>query len=307
MKSTQKLNFWQKICLELLWLLCRGFAILPHFVRYGFFKYLIYWLLCYILRYRRKVIMQNLRNSFPDKSEGELYQICKDSYLNLSEQIVSILSQSGVSDETMLERLEVINAEETDKNLGDGNAIFMTAHYGPWEACIMMGLIFRRHELVGVYHKLENELMEELMKRIRRRTNSKLIDINATMRYFLQNKDKNPMILGLISDQNPAYRPNLYWHRFLHQWSAFYDGAEVIALKYKLPVFYFTPYKIKDGHYKGEYTMIYDGAEQVGPNVIMERYVRLLERDINANPHMWMWSHRRWKHTPPQELLSQKI
>ena len=72
--------------------------------------------------------MQNLRNSFPDKSEGELYQICKDSYLNLSEQIVSILSQSGVSDETMLERLEVINAEETDKNLGDGNAIFMTAH-----------------------------------------------------------------------------------------------------------------------------------------------------------------------------------
>ena len=307
MKRAQKLNIWQKILLELLWILCRAFALLPHFVRYGIFKHMVYALLCHILHYRRKVIMQNLRNSFPDKGEEELYEICKKSYMNLSEQIISIVSQSGVSDETMLERMEVINAEETDHKIGNRNAVLMTAHFGPWEACITMGLVFKRHELVGVYHKLENPMMDELMKRIRRRTNSQLVDINSTMRYFLQNKDKKPIVLGLISDQNPAYRPNLYWHRFLHQWSAFYDGAEVIALKYKLPVFYFTPYKIKDGHYKGKYTMIYDGEEEVAPNVIMERYVRLLERDINENPHMWMWSHRRWKHTPPQELLSQKI
>ncbi len=307
MGKNPQFNIGQRILLETLWIICRGFAMLPHFVRHQLFGGLLFVILCYVLRYRKRVVMQNLRSAFPEKSEAKLRQICIDSYRNLAEQIVTTLSQSGVSEEKMLQRMKVVNVEQTRQSLKDRNAIFMTAHYGSWEACVVMGIIFDRYEFVCVYHELKNKVMDEIMKRLRKCRNSALVDIKATMRYFLHNKDQKPLLMGLISDQSPKYRPNLHWHKFLHHWTAFYNGAEVMALKYNLPVYYYSLSRVKSGHYQGEFIQIYDGEEEVEPNVIMERYVRLLEKDIIKAPHMWLWSHRRWKHRPPQELLSQKI
>ena len=113
--------------------------------------------------------------------------------------------------------------------------------------------------------------------------------------------------MGLIADQNPALRANMNWYRFLHQWTAFFEGGEILAMKYHLPVYYFSPRRISAGHYEASFTLIYDGDSPIAAGEITERYVRLLENDINAHPEMWMWSHRRWKHIPPAELQAQKI
>ena len=297
----------QRFWLEVLWIICRGFALLPHCIRHYIFGSICYLLLCHVLRYRRGVIMDNLRRSFPDKSEKELRKICRGTYRNLTEQIVNMISQSGVSDKTLTHRMKVTNAEQVRKQIGNRSAIMLTAHFGPWEAGSTVSLVVPDQTFVAVYHKLTNTVVDELMKRIRTHTNVELVDMKRTMRHFVDNKDKRPMAMGLIADQNPVLRANMHWYKFLHQWTAFFEGGEVLALKYNLPVYYFSPRRISAGHYEGTFTLIYDGEEQVEPYTITERYVRLLENDINAHPEMWMWSHRRWKHTPPAELLSQKI
>ena len=64
--SPKNMSFLQKAELETLWILCRGFAMLPHFVRHSIFGIPIYLIIRYVIRYRRKVIMTNLRNSFPE-------------------------------------------------------------------------------------------------------------------------------------------------------------------------------------------------------------------------------------------------
>ena len=297
----------QRFWLEVLWIICRGFALLPHCIRHYIFGSICYLLLCHVLRYRRGVIMDNLSRSFPDKSEKELRKICRGTYRNLTEQIVNMISQSGVSDKTLMHRMKVTNAEQVRKQIGNRSAIMLTAHFGPWEAGSTVSLVVPDQTFVAVYHKLTNTVVDELMKRIRTHTNVELVDMKRTMRHFVDNKDKRPMAMGLIADQNPVLRANMHWYKFLHQWTAFFEGGEVLALKYNLPVYYFSPRRISAGHYEGTFTLIYDGEEQVEPYTITERYVRLLENDINAHPEMWMWSHRRWKHTPPAELLSQKI
>lgn len=297
----------QRVALESLWLLCRGVALLPHCIRHYVIGYAIYLLLCYVLRYRRKVMMQNLRNSFPDKTSQQLRKICRRSYKNLTEQIINTISQSGVSDNTLRRRMTFTNAEPTMEAVEGQNAIFMTAHYGPWESGSIVSLKFSEHTFVAVYHELSNKVIDTLFKRIRQHTNVELVSMTRMMRHFIDNRNGRPMILGLISDQNPTIRPNFHWYKFLHQWTAFYEGAETLALKYSLPVYYFSPRRIKTGYYEGSFTLIYDGKEQVEPNVITDRYVRLLENDINNHPEMWMWTHRRWKHTPPAELLAQKF
>ena len=305
--QTNNLTPMQRFCLEVLWIICRGFALLPHCIRHYVFGSICYLLLCHVLRYRRGVIMDNLRRSFPDKSEKELRKICRGTYRNLTEQIVNMISQSGVSDKTLMHRMKVTNAEQVRKQIGNRSAIMLTAHFGPWEAGSTVSLVVPDQTFVAVYHKLTNTVVDELMKRIRTHTNVELVDMKRTMRHFVDNKDKRPMAMGLIADQNPVLRANMHWYKFLHQWTAFFEGGEVLALKYNLPVYYFSPRRISAGHYEGTFTLIYDGEEQVEPYTITERYVRLLENDINAHPEMWMWSHRRWKHTPPAELLSQKI
>lgn len=305
--ENQRLTFLQRAAVAVLWAFCRGFALLPHFVRHYLLGYPIYLLMCYVVRYRRRVIMTNLRNSFPEKSEKELKKICRGSYRNLTEQIINMLSQSGVSEEELSRRMILIEPDKVKNAIEGQNVVFMMAHYGPWEAGSVVSLAFTNHTLVAVYHELSNVVFDELFKRIRQHQNVELVSMRRLMRHFVDNKDKRPMIVGLISDQNPTIRPNFHWHKFLHQWTAFYNGAEVLALKYGMPVYYFTPYRISAGHYEGRMTCIYDGNEQVEPNEIMERYVRLVEQDIMREPEMWMWTHRRWKHIPPEEIRNQKI
>ena len=305
--SDNNLTFAQKIGLETLWIICRGFALLPHCIRHYFFGTICYLLLCYVLRYRRRVIMDNLRRSFPDKSEKELQKICRGTYKNLTEQIINMISQAGVSDKTLMHRMKVNDAEKIQTEIGNRSVIMLTAHFGPWEAGSTVSLVVPDQTFVAVYHKLTNPVIDELMKRIRSHTNVELVDMKRTMRHFVDNRDKRPMAMGLIADQNPVLRANMHWYKFLHQWTAFFEGGETLALKYHLPVYYFSPKRLSAGHYEGKFTLIYDGEEQVEPYTITERYVRLLENDINAHPEMWMWSHRRWKHIPPAELQAQKI
>ena len=286
-------TFLQRVELETLWIICRLIAILPHFVRHYIIGGIVYLFIAYIIRYRRKVIMHNLRNSFPEKSEKQLRDICLKSYKNLTDEL--------------RRRMTFSNAEPTMKAVEGESAVFMTAHYGPWESGSIVSLKFVDHTFVAVYHELSNKVIDELFKRIRQHTNVELVSMSRLMRHFIDNRNKRPMILGLIADQNPTIRPNFHWYKFLHQWTAFYEGAEVLALKYSLPVYYFSPRRLKSGYYEGTFTMIYDGKEQVEPHTITDRYARLLEADINRHPEMWIWSHRRWKHTPPAELQAQKF
>lgn len=306
-KPTTTLTLWQRMLLEVLWFLCRAFALLPHFVRHHIFGTICHVVLCDILHYRHKVIMDNLHRSFPDKTEAELRKICRATYRNLSEQIINTISQAGVSEKRLLHRMVVTNADTIRAQIAGRSAILLTAHFGPWEAGSTVSLTLPEQTFVAVYHKITNPIIDELLKRIRTHKNVELVDMKRTMRYFIDNRDKRPMAMGLIADQNPVLRANMRWYQFLHQWTAFFEGGEVLAMKYHLPVYYFSPRRISAGHYEGTFTLIHDGNTPIAEGEITERYVRLLEKDINAYPEMWMWSHRRWKHTPPTELLSQKI
>ena len=102
--------------------------------------------------------------------------------------------------------------------------------------------------------------------------------------------------IGLIADQNPPLRPNSHWFRFLNQDTVFFDGIEKMALKFHMPVYFCRQRRLRRGFYELEFVKLYDGEERVEPNEITGRYVRQLEQDIMADPGMWLWSHRRWKH-----------
>lgn len=293
-----QLTWWQKVRLEIMWCLCRFIAVLPYWFQYYVLQEFIY-LILRCLRYRFKVITENLRNSFPDKSDREIRKIRKHFYSNLAEMIVNTVVQARMSDEECRRRLIFEDNDNVRKMFGDGSCITLTSHLGCWEFYGFWGMWLPNHLLVAVYHKIHNPVVDELCKRLRDHSCEMPVPAHESLRFFMRYRngyEGRHLVMGLISDQNPPRYSDSHWFRFLNRDTIFFEGGEQIARKYKLPVFYVAQHKIKRGYYRAVFTLIYDGCEEIEPHMVTERYVRLLEQDITDRPEMWMWSHRRWKH-----------
>lgn len=296
-----KLNFWQKIGLESLWVLCRFIAILPYFVQHYIIQEFIYFVIYHCVRYRRKLVIKNLRGSFPEKSDKEIAVISRKFYRNLAEVIVDTVVMARMSEKECRKRMVFTNNDEVVNFVGDRNFIAMTSHMGCWEFFGFWGMWLPNHILVAVYHKLHNEVFNELYKRLRDQEGELPVASYDSLRFFIRNNkgyEGKRLALGLISDQNPPRLPDSHWYRFLNRDTLFFEGSEQLALKFGIPIFYLRQRKVRRGYYEATMEMIYDGVEQVNQYEITERYVRMLEKDIQECPEMWVWSHRRWKHTP---------
>lgn len=298
--SESELHIGQRIGLEMLWAGARLFAAMPYWLKYYVFENLLFFVLYHLLRYRRKVVWNNLRNSFPEKSEAELWIIRRRFYRTLAELFVDTVDMADMTHEKGRMMLTVEGLEEHVSRVRGRDWIAMTAHFGCWEYCSYWGLYEPSQVVVAVYHPLRSRIMECFYRRLRNSAYATTVTMKESLRFYLRHRDggfggKN-LVMGLIADQNPPRRPDSHWFRFLNQDSIFYDGGEKLALRCHLPVYFVKMERVQRGRYRMSFEMLYDGEEQVAPNEITERYVRHLERMICARPELWMWSHRRWKH-----------
>ena len=299
MKQTE-LNILQRIWLEILWTGSRMFAVMPYWFKYYIAENLLFILFYYCIRYRMKVVKNNLRNSFPEKSERELAVIRRQFYRTLSEVVVDTINMAHMPEEKIRAMVTIKGLEEHTQAVHGRDWIAMTAHFGCWEYCSLWGQFDRSQMVVAVYHPLRSMVMECFYQRLRNNENSMAVSMKESLRFYLRNRetgvDGKNLVMGLIADQNPPRRPNSHWFRFLNQDTIFFDGGEKLALRCHLPVYFVRAERLHPGRYQMSFELIYDGEEEVAEYEITERYVRKLETMIRELPELWLWSHRRWKH-----------
>lgn len=300
MKSRLR-DIYQNTLVTLLWCLCYLFALLPRCVRYGVFTPFLAFVLQRLFHYRYAVIIRQLHDSFPEKGEEEINELCRRYYSHLAEMIIGTLSLAGMSDKRRANTTEFNLPENFHEQIEGRNMVIMTSHYGFWEIALNIYLATPNHHLVVAYRPLTNPVMDKLLHRLRNNPSTDVVPSKQLMRHYIANRNgingKN-LVVGLISDQNCPPTKGCCWHSFLNHDSLFFDGGEQLAMKFGLPVFYMELERIEAGRYRHIYTQIYDGKEEVAPHEITERYVRCLEQTIERKPEYWMWSHRRWKSRP---------
>lgn len=285
----------------LLWCLCYLIAILPRCVRYGVLTPFVAFILRSVVHYRYAVINKQLHDSFPEKSDAEIDEICRRYYRHLAEMIIETLSLAGMNDKRRAKNTEFNLTENFNEQIEGRNFIAMTSHYGFWEIALNLYLATPNHHLVVAYRPLKNRIMDKLLHRLRNNPATDVVPSKQLMRHFIANRhgiNGKKLVVGLIADQNCPPTKGCCWHRFLNHDSLFFDGGEQLALKFGLPIFYMELERIEAGRYRHNYTQIYDGVEEVAPHEITERYVRCLEQTIERKPEYWMWSHKRWKNRP---------
>ena len=297
-------EIYENVMVALLYGLCYLIAINPRCIRYGVFVPFVS-LILRLLRYRKRVIMQQLHESFPNKSEAELKKICSRNYRHLAEMIVDTLSLAGMSEKRRARNTEFNLTENFHEVIDGKNVVVLTSHYGFWEIALNLYLATPNHRLVVAYRPLSSSIIDKLYKRLRNNPYVDVVPSKQLVRHYVANRngiDGKNLVVGLIADQNCPPTKGCCWHSFLNHDSLFFDGGEQLAVKFGLPVFYMELERIAAGRYRHNYTLLYDGQEEIKPHEITERYVRCLERTIEAKPEYWMWSHRRWKFYPEGEV-----
>ena len=298
------LKWHQKVGLELLWFFSLITSYTPRFFKYYILKPIV----AFILRisgYRYKVIKTNLRNSFPQKNEKEINKIARRYYSFLGEVVVDTINLVDAGEKRKDYVADWVNSKEMNEKLCGKDWIAVGAHYGCWEYMLLWSRQLQDSKLMGVYHPMESIVFEHFYRRLRNVSDKLLqVPMKQTILYFLRNRKSGyGTVMGLVADQSPTLRPDSHWFKFLNQDTAFHDGAEAMALKFKLPVYFAYSKRIAPGRYQIRFDEIYNGTEEVAPHDITERYVRKLENMILECPELWMWSHKRWKHTPEKQKL----
>jgi Kdo2-lipid IVA lauroyltransferase/acyltransferase len=274
-------------------------TLLPLRVLYLFSDFL-YLVLYYIISYRRKVVAENLRNSFPEKSAAELKTIEKKFYRHLADLMIEILKLTHMSKKQSLERMKITNNELLQRFYNEGRDIVaVIGHYNNWEW--LKSLIFHtKYQTVSIYKPLRNKRFDNFLLDLRQREGMILTPMSLIVREILEaRRSGRRSIYSFLTDQTPPKSDIKYWTKFLNQDTPVYLGVEKIALKYDMAVVYFRVTKIKRGFYNYTPELLFEHTTGLSEHVITECHVRRLEEQIRENPEYWIWSHRRWKNKKP--------
>lgn len=270
-----------------------SYRITPLWLVY-FYGNILYFLLFYIIKYRKKVVFSNLKNSFPNKSDNEIKIIAKKYYKHLSDIFVESLKGYTLKPEKLLKRFSLENPEIEREFFKKGeNIVFVGGHNGNWEWGTRATPYLLLHDVVILYKPLKNRYIDKYLNKLRQRDNTKMQSIKTTGRAF-HNHEK-PYTVIMLSDQNPGNKKKAIWIDFLNQPTPCLHGVELYAKKHNMPVVFFNISKVKRGHYKIDFELITLTPREESKGQIVKKYMQALEKRIIQQPEYWLWSHRRWK------------
>lgn len=256
-----------------------------------------YLLLFHVVKYRRKVVMTNLRRSFPQKSEEELRAISKSFYRHLADLALETLKTLTISPKQLRKRVTLGDYSALEHyHRQNQSVILVMGHYGNWELAGARFALEPLHTLFVIYHPLRNRYFERLFCRMRTRHGTRLYPMKTALRGIMRDRGQLTAT-AFIADQSPP-ASGAYWTRFLNQDTAIFTGTEKIARKLGYPVIYVSVKRPRRGLYYVDAEVLSDDPAGTAENDISERQTRRLEQDIIERPEFWLWTHRRWKRQP---------
>lgn len=284
------MNFFSSLIARFFILL---FALVPFWLIYVFAD-LFYFIFYKVLKYRLNTVRDNLRISFPEKSQEELKRIEKLSYQNLAEITVEGLKAFTMSKKQIFARHKVINENEISHIYEDCSGIIvLTGHYGNWEwgamSCMQL-----KWPGIALYKPLSNSYLDNYLCRNRSRFGTELVSIYDTARSFISFKDKK-MNFIMASDQSPSNANKSIWVSFLGRESAFLHGPETYSKKYNYPTVFVDIQRVRKGFYELELTVLTKEPQETKDGEITQTFANKLEEVIRKKPEDWLWSHKRWK------------
>ena len=281
------------LCYGLLWLI----SLLPLRLLFVISDILFFPVFYYLIPYRKKLVLKNLRNSFPEWDEKQILKTAKNFYHYFFDLLIESNAGSFLGKRNMSKRYILKNPELCNELYEKGRSISLVmSHYGNWEWSAISPLVLK-HQVLAIYKPLNNHLVDKLFKKSRERFGVIAVPMEKILRVLVNYESRHiPTLTFFLADQRPLINIIQYWLRFMNQETPVVLGAEKISRKMDMAVVYFRVMRVKRGYYEAEYVLLFEDAKNTEPYEITKRYHEALEETIRKKPEYWLWTHNRWKH-----------
>jgi KDO2-lipid IV(A) lauroyltransferase len=249
-----------------------------------------------VIGYRKQVVLTNIRNSFPEKSEAEIKQIYHESYRHLADRVVENLKCFSITMKEVEQRVQISNPEVLVDCYNRGqHLVMMVGHIATWEFGGYRAITASAHDNFAIVAVVSNPYFNRLIQRTRSKMGMNLVMMDKSKEFLT--KPLTKVTAGIfISDQSPSNMKTCYWTTFLGQDTAFFTGAERYARMNNAMVIYPKITERSHGYFTAEIIEITRDPNSLPEFGVTEKFVRILEQQIRENPSDWLWSHKRWKH-----------
>ncbi|MXO06779.1 MULTISPECIES: lysophospholipid acyltransferase family protein [Flavobacterium] len=276
----------------LLWLI----SILPFPVFYLFSDF-VYFLVYKVIGYRKKVVRENLALTLPHLSDAERKVVEKKFYKHMCDMFLEMIKTMSMSPEEMERRFHVTNIDLVRDYAKKGKSVILVAsHYASYEWLLTINpkLGFQG---VAVYKRLANPYFDRLVRKIRSKYNTEMIETRKAIPTMAKNQREGVLSMyGLASDQSPKMERIFHSMKFMGVEVPVHTGAETLAKKYDLAVIFVQVKKVKRGYYEATFISLADNPKEFENFKITEMYLKEVEKQILEAPEFYLWTHKRWKH-----------
>ena len=259
------------------------------------------WLI-WALRIRRRVVLDNLRLAFPEKSEAERRDIARRTYLTLGRMIPDFARVPFLPREE-LEKIFVYEGWENYERARDRGAgvIACTAHFGNFEV-LAAAHTLRGVPITMISRRMAKSRANDAWRSLRHRSGVEeiLVTKGATLSAAMRSV-KAGRVLGYVIDQNQT--DHAVFPTFFGVPAATAPMPAVVSLRSGAAVVFVLSYPLGDGRHR----VVLEGPLDVPDTGDRDRDVLAFMQDLNdrlehwvrAHPEQWYWLHRRWKTRPP--------
>lgn len=286
----------QRLIFILTYPIFKGISKLPFSILY-LLSDGIYLLLFYGIGYRKKLVTNNLKLAFPDKSKKEIWVIKKKFYKHMCDMFMEMIKTMGMDFTEMKQHFRLTNPEVINDLAAKNRSIILLAgHYASWEWLLGLNGDLTP-KAFGIYQKLSNTHFDHLVKNIRSKFGTTLINARQS-REIIANLVKNKVcfVLGIAGDQSPMLNRQRHWTSFMGVRVPVHVGGELLAKEHDVVPVFLKVRKLERGQYEATFKVLSETPKLVPDFEITETFLKELEKCIYEAPEYYLWTHKRWKH-----------
>lgn len=257
-----------------------------------------YFLIFYVIRYRKKVVLENLKLAFPEKSMEELFKIRKKFYSHFVDIFCEMIKSFTISQKELAKHCVYPNIDLLNDLYEDGKSIVLIgSHYGNWEWLFgLSGEI--KYKSYTAFTRVSNHYFNNKILKSRGRFGFGLEQTSKIISRIDYNVKNNiQSMFGLLSDQSPQFKKAFYWNEFLGVRVPIHTGAEMLAKKYDMSLVYIETTKVRRGYYESNFTILTKNPNEHPDYELTDIFLEKVEQQIRKQPEYYFWTHKRFKHS----------
>ena len=248
-----------------------------------------------LVKSRRKISKNNLKNAFPDLPEEELDKISRKVFINMGLMLVEFIFLEKIDGENFRDYCHVEGEGNLKQAYERGKGVIIYgAHFGNWEwMAALISLL--GYPLSAIAARQHNSFFNEKVNKIRENKGINVIPIGISVREGYRDLKKGKC-LYILGDQDARHHG---WEiDFFGQLASTYPGAVQLARRTGaaiVPTFLIREDRFQHRLIFKEICTVDSDASQSTQKEILQELVNTTETVIEEYPEQWFWVHKRWK------------